>query len=754
MDLSVIINPIESSTTGTNLVTSRQLRLALRSAIAQFPITPTLSELNVDGISILDRVSDAASQEMAANPNPGTVSGTGAVASALTGALDVGALYLVSYEILDNTGLTNLFIPASNGAPFPSRDLPLGIGTHHILIAAEDADTAALMRLTGEVTFGFVSCRKAEWGVDLPPATTGPELAATTDPGTLSGSGVTVTALSEPLVTGDDYVISYEITACSGADSVFTPANNGSPFAKVDLPASVGHHDIVLTAVDKDTSAALRMTGEITFGALSIRRRGNDAGQQLYWRVDFVNLKSEQTVYTPAPTELHVDPSGSDTLGTGALETPFRQPAAAAAIAKPGDTIYLHPGIYEPFEALSSGTEGAPITFTTPDGEERRAIINGMNAGDRIRGGIQINGKDYVHIRNLLVEDAAFDGIHISGIEGEQHGHHVIAGCQTRRTGNSGIFVCGNVSSTVLPANDIRTIDILVEENDVSETNIVNDYTAHLRNSLDEPGGVNEAISVARGVDGVIVRNNLVHDSRQYGIDFKHGVFNGEITGNQIWNIQRHGIYLDTNRRILEDISISGNVVWGCGAGIVLGREADFDEVADADGTDMRQAFRRIDVFNNVVHSIEKTGIFCCRHSGDSPHGEITDVRIRFNTIYNCSTSGTGNEVRLVGWSDADFVSASVVSGFEFIGNLMWRDATGGLAFLVDEFSGVSGFTIRDNFYAADPLFTGPALDPPVLTLQVGSPARGVIDSGDAEAPFDETAAGVPRISHLSSGAY
>ncbi|MDW3223398.1 MAG: right-handed parallel beta-helix repeat-containing protein [Paracoccaceae bacterium] len=458
---------------------------------------------------------------------------------------------------------------------------------------------------------------------------------------------------------------------------------------------------------------------------------------------------------------IYVSPAGDDVYGTGASDAPLRQPRQATLVARPGDTIYLRPGIYAPFEIARSGTQEAPITYTTLPGEEHQAIIRGdlqehvVNGGPglkpqhRTRDIIRIDSKDNIHIRNLTIEDAWRSGIYVVGTQNEVHGHHVFAGNVVRRTGSSGIFVCGfRPDHRITPeqTETLRTIDVLIERNDISATNAVTDYNNHKR----VPGGVNEAISVAAAAGDVITRFNDIHDSRQYGVDYKAGVRGGEIYGNRIWNMERYGIYLDAGRRFVDDIDVYNNQIWNCGAGIVLAREADFNKADPVE--DFTQRLRNINIYNNVMWDLEIVGLFCQGHPGDGPYGVIEDVRIRFNTVFNAARRGSGREARLSSWADREWLAAGIVNGFEFIGNILWR--SDGKTQFLDEFGGRDGFLVSENLVDQDPLFADPDTRPPDLSLLPNSPAMGVLDAKFVSAPFDLSLTGVNRQATKSIGAF
>ena len=289
---------------------------------------------------------------------------------------------------------------------------------------------------------------------------------------------------------------------------------------------------------------------------------------------------------------------------------------------------------------------------------------------------------------------------------------------------------------------DVRTVDILIEGCDISETN--------------HPSGVNEAISVGGGVDGIVTRDCDIHDTDQYGIDYKLGVRNGLIEGNRIWNVEQYGIYMDVAQRYVEDVVIRDNVVWNCDLGIVFAREAGAGDT-DAAGEPRNQTLARIDCFNNVVYGCN-TGLYCHAHPHDTAHGTIEDIRIRFNTIYDCGLhrgprgGGTGgDEVRLVGWDRAEWIAEGIAKRVDVIGNVIWRDPSRGAPDFVDNYRGDPGFRLEGNV-TADPLFVDAAGGD--FRLRAGSPAIGAVSAADAAAPFDADRDGGDRTAHRAAGAH
>lgn len=765
---------------GRTLTTRTALsELDLTVQMARIPSAVTddlqLDVLNIDGESMLDYVADAKSPQLAMTPTPGRVSGKGKPVSALTEPLEVGALYVVSYDILVDHGTERLFFAAGAGSPFRNSAVAeFTPGRHKILVEAEDTDTDAILRVNGDLTFGFISCRKAQWQMTLPPGVAHPELAKLREPGRLSGTGTIVSALVSPLEVGASYTLRYEIKATAGPAALFTAAGAGSPFPFRSLPTTIGHHAITLIAQDTDTDAIARLTGDVTFGSFSCRKAGGIAGRQIQLDVASGSARSRSTIYTPEPGVLYAASWGDDTRGTGAFETPFATPAAACAQARPGDTVYLRPGTYAPFDVTVSGTAGLPITVTTLPDEAHQAIIEGdlsqhvVFGGTGVpeniatRDGVYIKARDHIHIRNLTIRNVWRSGIFVTGEAGEQHGHHIFSGNRVSYTGSSAILICGENPGTIIPVDEtsnLRTTDVIIEYNDVSYTNVETDFNGGVTNSKGEPGGVTEAISVASSCSNIITRYNDVHDTRQYGIDYKAGVKGGAIHDNRVWNVQRYGIYLDAGRRFVEDVAIYNNQVWACRLGIVLSREAgsntvDYDVfTADTGVGDFNQSLANIDIYNNLVWDIETAGIFCQRHpQKDGPDGQIANIRIRHNTVYNANRGGAGRDINLSGWSDPDFITAGIVRDIDFVGNIVWNDTAE--VRVLDTFTGQPGFDVQANLIGVDPLFAAPTATPPDLSLAVGSPAGSFVSTSVAGADFAADIGGKPRSALRAAGAH
>jgi hypothetical protein len=246
--------------------------------------------------------------------------------------------------------------------------------------------------------------------------------------------------------------------------------------------------------------------------------------------------------------------------------------------------------------------------FAARPGDEHKVIIDGT--GTKVRGLIEARGESHITISGFRLQNAPTDGIFIEGsVEGDRD--IVISNNVVDTTGNAGIYVAGLIMGQTIGIDEYRLFDVVIEENEVTNTNF--------------PDGGNEAISLGGGVDGFVIRNNWVHNSEQYGIDAKIGAINGEIHGNRIHDIEKHGIYLDSNSRTVANIKVFDNVVYDNNNGIVLARESKREPRAPN--------MYNIDIYDNHVYDNEKYGIMAYKHFEDNETGRFDDIRIFSNTI-------------------------------------------------------------------------------------------------------------------------
>lgn len=446
---------------------------------------------------------------------------------------------------------------------------------------------------------------------------------------------------------------------------------------------------------------------------------------------------------------LQVSVTGSDTTGNGTAGAPFRTGTVALTFALPGDHVALRPGVHDTIRAIEvKGTLERPITIGTLPGEEGQALIRGdlqqhaVNFGpgtavrpEETRDGVYLDRCEHVHVFDLDIADCwRSGGFAVGQLSGGPNGVTFARNTVTR-TGSSSIFVGGNNSTIMIGANEStpRITDVLIEDNDCSLSNVPTDWNTNGANS--------ETITVAAGVDTVIVRRNWVHDSDQYGIDIKAGVRNFQVVFNVIEDIELFAIYLDGGRRVLEDGLVRGNIIRRCKNGVVLAREAatangpGFAAEYAADPAEFDgMSIARIIIDSNSIFETEQSGIFFQRHPRDGPAGRILDIQAGFNTVGNANRECAGNpsattfDLNLSGWFDADMRAANVAQNVKFFCNIV-SNSTDAVR-TQNTFTGQPGYTEARNFIG-DAQFANLNAAPPVLRLVAGGPATSLSIASD-----------------------
>jgi len=339
---------------------------------------------------------------------------------------------------------------------------------------------------------------------------------------------------------------------------------------------------------------------------------------------------------SPAPLNgntYYVSTSGSDS-NDGSESSPWLTIQYAVNSVGPGDTIYVMGGVYNELVNFTNSGSAAGGYITLQNYEGETAVIDGTGLGGSEPGLIKIDYKHHIivsgfELRNLTTANKSTTpaGIWILGASHhiELHNnlvHHIE---NTATGGNAhGIAAYGWDSTTSIH-------DLVIQGNEV-------------RNCI---LGWSESMVLNGNVENFIVKDNIVHDNDNIGIDFigHEGTCNdasldqardGLCIGNLVYNIDSlpnpayagercaGGIYVDGGKRII----IEKNIVHHCNIGVEIASEHKNKGTSD------------IILRSNIIYNSHSGGIFIGGY--DSHRGWAGDCNIVNNTLYYNDTDNCG----------------------------------------------------------------------------------------------------------------
>ena len=237
--------------------------------------------------------------------------------------------------------------------------------------------------------------------------------------------------------------------------------------------------------------------------------------------------------YQPAPAggTYYVAPSGNDS-NPGTLSEPWQTIQHAADTLVAGDTVHIRAGTYhERVVPANSGSEGNMITYAAYPSET--VTINGTGVDvPEYSGLFDLTGRSYIRVSGLRVINSSY-----YGIVAQNSGHITIDNNFTYNSYSSGISTW-------------NSDHVIVDHNEVTGSN-----TSLLQ----------EAISISN-TTFFEVSYNLVHDvvpgtPGKEGIDIKESSSHGRVFGNEVYNLNYVGIYVDAYSGHLYDVEVYQNVV-------------------------------------------------------------------------------------------------------------------------------------------------------------------------------------------------
>jgi hypothetical protein len=378
-------------------------------------------------------------------------------------------------------------------------------------------------------------------------------------------------------------------------------------------------------------------------------------------------LVSLGVAMTMQAADRYVSTTG-DNANAGTLASPWLTITHAITQAAAGDVIHVRGGTYNSRVVITgkSATLAQPILIKNYAAET--AIIDGTGitppTGDG--GLLHLSNCNHLHFQGLEIRNFTTSsatrvpaGIYITGSGVNLR----IIGCRVHHIEQNNT-IGGDAYGIAVKGTSSAAIDGLVlDGNEV--------YSLRT--------GSSESVVLNGNVTNFTVKNNLVHDCNNIGIDFigYEGVNatpaldrarNGVVSGNTVWNVDTRfnpayggnfttgggdasaaGIYVDGGTNIV----IERNHVFACNFGVELASE-------DAAGfTDY------ITLRNNLLHHNHKAGLIMGGY--DHERGNTRHCTITNNTFFENDT--------FVQWG-GQIALQFYVSNCTFKNNLVWANST------------------------------------------------------------------------------
>ena len=406
----------------------------------------------------------------------------------------------------------------------------------------------------------------------------------------------------------------------------------------------------------------------------------------------------------PAGMVIHVSVNGNDETGDGSEDAPFATPAYVASRVGPGTEVIVHEGSYGQFsiEGNASGTESEPVVFRAAEGE--RVVIESIpgNADEE---------EDSIGIHLINVDNIKLDGFEVTG------GTHGIYYESLPERGENPLE---NITISNCKVHGIRgTHGICVyAENDLAP---VKNLTMEGCEVCDCECFDSESTVFNGNIDGFTIKDNVIHDNNNIGIDMigfegtamhegngsdnpydADYVRNGECCGNIVYNISSEGneAYLEDGEYDLcadgiyvdggQDIKIYDNFIFNCDIGV---------EIATEHSPDDNELFMvsGIEVHDNVIAGCE-SGYGMCFGGYDADRGFTENCSFHNNTFIDTETAvgvqrSRNNRIY-------DNISVGVDTGLEFNPDCREDDLVNEFGENIWCFNGEDSF--EDRFDASD----------------------------------------------------
>ena len=334
----------------------------------------------------------------------------------------------------------------------------------------------------------------------------------------------------------------------------------------------------------------------------------------------------------------------------GTLALPWQTIQHACNNATPGSTVYIKQGIYAGSLYMNaSGTAGNYITFTRFASD--LVVIDGGSTNTQVEL-LNIVDQSYVKIIGLQFKNAM--GNFSKGV--------VIRGSSNHIEVSQNIFE--NINFSTNPAAIVNAGTnanaLLVYGNNA--TNTITDVILDGNTITNCRTGFSEALTVNGNVSVFQVKNNVIHDITNIGIDVA-GHFgacpdplldqarNGQVFGNLVYNCRSAyavsaGIYVDGGK----DVVVERNTVYQSGRGFEIGCE------------NVGKTASNVVVRDNFAYLNDEAGIGIGGYNYPLGSGKVVNCSVLNNSLYGNATLGNGNGELLIEYTEGCVIQNNIFS--------------------------------------------------------------------------------------------
>jgi polygalacturonase len=424
----------------------------------------------------------------------------------------------------------------------------------------------------------------------------------------------------------------------------------------------------------------------------------------------------------PVGRAYYVAPDGIDTASGNATQ-PWKTIQKAADSAQAGDTVYVRPGVYRERVMLKrSGETGRPISFiglsgstpatasrndrarltlagtvtaepptVDPQGDARRAIIDGSGIGGSGGAVLHTNGQRHLRISGFTLRGALDPWAACIRVNRSQFVE--VSHCRTFDSRDSGIHVDFSAYVQVLNNEVVRACQ----------------------------NGGEESISIKRS-EWCTVNDNYIHHTGHEGIDVKEGARHVRVNGNHIHHTQAQGLYTDAWDQATYDIHFSNNIVHDCLFGVAANSE-------------MGGLLSNVWFTNNLIFNNRGPALVVADWGGRDQRHPVKDIHFINNTVYKNGPGGSSG-----GWGGGMYFENPEAENIVCRNNILSQNHLGQIVIVAGKrpLSAVIENNLLDgdspslaghqdllgaNNVSGDPVFVNAAAAN--FHLQKNSPARG-----------------------------